>query len=71
MLAWTSDSKKKIYTDFYSVNLWQQQLDGGTARQITDFNSERIFNFTVSPHGKQILASRGSNSTEAILISDF
>ncbi len=71
LLAWTGDSKNLIYTDSYSVNLWQQPLDGGARRQITDFKSERIFNFTVSRDGKRILTSRGNKSTEAVLISGF
>ena len=52
-------------------NIWEQKLTGGPPRQITNFQSEQIFDFQWSHDGKQLALSRGSKSSNVILISNF
>jgi eukaryotic-like serine/threonine-protein kinase len=52
-------------------NIWQQKLAGGASRQITNFESGQIFDFDWSRDGKQLALTRGSESSDVILISNF
>lgn len=52
-------------------NLWAQPVDGGPARQLTTFTSEHIFWFDYSRDGKQLALSRGTATSDVILIGDF
>jgi hypothetical protein len=49
-------------------NLWSQPAVGGTPTQITHFNSEMIFDFSLSSDGKRLLMSRGKSSSDVVLI---
>jgi len=52
-------------------NLWQQPLDGGAPKQITDFKSEQIWNFAYSRDGKQVAFARGETTRDVVLINDL
>ena len=52
-------------------NLWQQKLGGGPPKQITNFESGLISDFDWSRDGKQLALTRGSESSDVILISNF
>ena len=52
-------------------NIWRQNLAGGTPKQITNFESGRIFDFDWSRDGKQLALTRGSESSDVILITNF
>jgi Tol biopolymer transport system component/DNA-binding winged helix-turn-helix (wHTH) protein len=52
-------------------NIWQQKLTGGAPKQITNFESGRIFDFDWSHDGRQLALTRGSESSDVILISNF
>jgi hypothetical protein len=49
---------------------WSQPLEGGSARQITNFKSDRILTFAYSPDGRQLAFARGSHTSDAVLISE-
>ncbi len=51
-------------------NLWLQPLDGNKGRQLTDFTSERIYDFHWSFDGKQLAIVRGHNDSDVVLIRD-
>ncbi|HUA16202.1 MAG TPA: protein kinase [Verrucomicrobiae bacterium] len=51
-------------------NLWLQPLDGSKGRQITDFNSDHIYDFHWSFDGKQLALVRGHNLSDVVLIRD-
>ncbi len=53
------------------TNLWEQPLTGKEPRQITNFSSGRIFDFAWSRDGKQLLLTRGNQSSDVILIRNF
>jgi Tol biopolymer transport system component len=52
-------------------NIWEQQLAGGPSKQITNFRSGLIFDFAWSHDGKELALTRGSQSSDVILISNF
>jgi len=68
LLRWTADVKKLLAVSRTASNLWEYQLDGGQPRQLTNFSSERLSYFAVSPDYKQIAFSRRSDFSEAVLI---
>ena len=52
-------------------NIWQQNLAGGAPKQITNFESGQIFDFDWSRDGTQLALTRGSESSDVILIRNF
>ncbi|HYJ87006.1 MAG TPA: hypothetical protein VEW46_13180, partial [Pyrinomonadaceae bacterium] len=71
-LGWTADSKAITYADSHddADNIWSLPLDGSPAKQLTNFTSGLIFSFQMSPDGKQIALSRGSQIDDVILLRD-
>ena len=53
------------------TNIWRQKLGGGPPKQITNFESGLIFDFDWSHDGRQLALTRGSESSDVILISNF
>lgn len=49
-------------------NIWSQPLDLSPPVRLTNFDSDRIYAFDVSPTG-ELLLSRGHESTDAVLIT--
>ena len=72
-LQWSSDGKSLQFplTRDSATNIWEQPLTGAALRQITAFTSGRIFDFSWSRDGKQLFLSRGENTSDVILISNF
>ena len=52
-------------------NIWEQPLGGGTPHQITNFTSGRIFSFSWTRDGKQLLLAKGELKSDVVLISNF
>jgi serine/threonine protein kinase/Tol biopolymer transport system component len=75
-LGWTPDSRAIAYADARgngisnADNIWSVPIDGGAARQLTNFNSGLVFAFQISPDGKQIALSRGTQTDDVILLRD-
>jgi serine/threonine protein kinase len=71
-LQWTPDSRALIYivTRDEVSNLWQQPVEGGEPKQLTDFKTELIFSFDYSRDGKQLVLSRGTYSRNVVLFSN-
>jgi Tol biopolymer transport system component len=72
-MRWSPDGKGLQYllTRGGATNVWEQPLTGGDAHQVTRFASGRIFSFACSRDGKQLLLTRGNESSDVILISNF
>lgn len=51
-------------------NVWGQPLAGGPLRQITDFKSDKIFDYAWSRDGKKLAISRGRTSRDVVLLTD-
>ncbi len=51
-------------------NLWQQPLDGGAGRQITNFTSLKIYSYRWSLDGKTLALVRGDSPSDVVLVED-
>jgi Tol biopolymer transport system component len=72
-LLWSPDSKSLQYvlTRNGASNIWEQPLDKEKPRQLTTFQSGRIFDFHWSLDGKRLLMARGEISSDAVLINNL
>jgi Tol biopolymer transport system component len=72
-LRWTPDGRALTFVDTTGgvSNIWSLPLDGGKAVQLTDFKTDQIFWFDFSRDGKELALSRGTQTSDVILIRDF
>jgi Tol biopolymer transport system component len=72
-LRWTTDGRAIVYGVKRSgvSNLWAQPVDGSAAKQLTNFMSDLIFSFDFSADGKGLALSRGTQTSDVVLISNF
>ena len=72
-VRWMPDGRSVAYiaTQGGVSNIWQQQLEGGPPKQLTDFKSDRIYWFDISRDGKQLALSRGPLTSDVVLMKDF
>ncbi len=72
-VQWAPDGRALVYIDTHDgvSNLWSQPLDNGPPKQLTDFKSDLIGNFSWSRDGRQLALTRGTVTNDAIMISDF
>ena len=72
-LIFTPDGQSITYVDNHdgSSNIWSVPTEGGTPRKLTDFTSQDIFDFAWSRDGKQLVLSRGTQYSDAVLIRNF
>ena len=70
---WTPDGRALNYIDTVNgvSNVWSLPLDGGPPKQLTDFKADQIFWFDFSRDGKQLALSRGTQTSDVVLIRDF
>ena len=71
-LLWTPDGHSVSFPNSVNGvdNIWEQPVTGGPPKQVTHFTSDRIFAFDWSRDGRLAL-SRGSDTTDAVLIKNF
>jgi Tol biopolymer transport system component len=70
---WSTDGKSIIYTDTASgsTKFFSQALSGGEPKQIAEFKNKRIYSFDISPKGFGIAMALGSETSEALMITNF
>jgi eukaryotic-like serine/threonine-protein kinase len=51
-------------------NVWVQPLDGSAGHPITDFKSEKIWGFSLSPDGKSLAVLRGHYDSDVVLLQE-
>lgn len=69
---WSPDGRALVYINTVAgvSNLWRQPMDSGKPVQITNFKSDRILSFAYSHDRRQLTLARGSQSSDAVLISE-
>jgi len=71
-IEWGADGMEIYFateTSARVANLWRQSLDGGRPKRITNFSTDRIFDFAFSPDHKKLAVIRGRWTSEMILAS--
>jgi tricorn protease len=71
-IRWSPNGRELTYvvTRAGVSNIWSQPLDGGPAKQLTNFKTGVIGYFDWSRDGKQLAITRFSFSSDVVLISD-
>lgn len=69
-LAWSSDDRELLYVQRRegAENIFAQPMSGGAVRQVTHFDSGRIFSFALSRRVHQLAVARGGISSDLVLI---
>ncbi|HET8677636.1 MAG TPA: hypothetical protein VFO63_17685, partial [Blastocatellia bacterium] len=72
-IGWTVDGRALTYSDEQRgvVNIWSQPIAGGTPKQLTSFTEGQLLFFAWSPDGKELAVTRGSATSDVVLISNF
>lgn len=72
-LHWSPGGKgvQFVLTRSGAGNVWEQPLSGGSLRQVTDFSSGLVFDFSWSRDGNQLLLARGNITSDVVLISNL
>ncbi len=75
-LGWTADSRALLYVKTISgvSNIWQRSLDGGEARQLTNFSSDQfpqLRGVAMSRDGKNLAVTRAYATSDVVLIKDL
>jgi Tol biopolymer transport system component len=70
---WSADDKSLVYVDTVSGSskLFSQPIIGGEPKQIAEFKGKRIYSFDVSPRGAGLAIALGSETSEALMFSNF
>ena len=73
LLRFSPDGKAVVYPARENGvdNLWLQPIDGSKGRQLTNFASERIYDFHWSFDGRQLAIVRGHTDADVVLIRDM
>jgi DNA-binding winged helix-turn-helix (wHTH) protein/Tol biopolymer transport system component len=72
-ISWSGDGKALQYllTLNGATNIWQQPIAGGKSTQLTRFTSGKIFRFNWSIDRKHLLLSRGSTTSDVVLLTNL
>ncbi len=73
LFRWLPDGRSLAYLDAQDkvYNLFSQALSGGEPKQLTDFKTDRIYYFALSPDGKQVAFARGRETADLVMLSNL
>lgn len=71
VLGWSPDSKSILVSEIYGEALFRYPLEGGEPQKLMEFLPNRVYQFAVSPDGKNIAFSLGNTTAEVVLIENF
>jgi Tol biopolymer transport system component len=71
--GWTPDGKAFLYVKSINgiPNVWQRNMDGGEAKQLTCFDNELILSAAMSRDGKELAVIRYFFTNDVVLIKDL
>ncbi len=66
---WTNDSRGLAFIDERNgvSNIWVYDVDTDKTKKLTNFQDQKIIDFSISHDGKQIAVSRGSSLSDVVL----
>ena len=69
---WSPDSRAIEFVDTRAgvSNIWAVAVDTGAASQVTRFTDGRILEFAWSVDGAELAVSRGTASSDAVMVTD-
>ena len=72
-IYWTPDGQALTYVSTRDgvSNIWSQPLSGGSPKQLTSFQSGKIFYFALSRDGRQLVSSRGGWEHDVVLVKNI
>jgi Tol biopolymer transport system component len=72
-LRWMPDDRALAYVDTRGgvSNIRTQPLDGGSARELTDFTTQRIYKFDIRADGARVVSARGAVASDVVLLRNF
>ena len=70
LVRWTPDGRALAYIDNREgvSNVWSLPLNGSKPARLSDFTTERIFWFDWSRDGKQLALTRGTTTSDVVLV---
>jgi Tol biopolymer transport system component len=70
-IRWSADGRAFVYTDLREgvTNLRLQPVEGGEARQMTDFAREIFYSFDLARDGRLLLAN-GVTTSDVVILRD-
>lgn len=73
VVQWTPDGEHLAFvvTRGGVSNIWTQPISGGAPAQLTNFKTDRIFNFAWSRDGKRLALAHGWVSSDVALVQNF
>jgi Tol biopolymer transport system component len=73
VIQWANDGDSILYSVNGNnvTNIWRQPLNGGQAKQATEFKEMLMTGFAWSHDGKQLACTRGNLVRDAVLIRDL
>jgi Tol biopolymer transport system component len=68
-LRWSRDGKSVYFVMNQNGigNIWEQEINGGPAKQLTHYQEDEIFYIAVAPDGRSIACLRGKRISDAVL----
>jgi Tol biopolymer transport system component/predicted Ser/Thr protein kinase len=71
-VRWSADGAALLYakSEAGASNIWVQRLAGGAPKKLTNFKTDRIFEFDLSRDGKRLAVSRGAANRDVVMIRD-
>ncbi len=72
-IRWTHDERSLVYTEDRGgvTNIWSVSVEGGPPKKLTDFKDGIIRSLAWSRDGQQLAISRGTQTSDVVLISNF
>ena len=72
-IQWLADGRALTYIDNANGtgNIWSYDLASGQTKQLTDFQSDRIFSYAWSPDFTQLACERGNTVRDVLILSNF
>jgi Tol biopolymer transport system component len=67
---WSPDGSALLYRDTIQ-GIWRQPLAGGNPEKLPGVRPETVFHLAISPDGQRLAITYGTESSDAVLISNF